>query len=224
MILSRYKEATVLTVDYRFTKEFPRVNRILNDKGIFKVNPFVDGRGSQLPRSFYDHISTPVPPNWPESFGAYSQLGAIRLIMLEYENRKSEVDSFLFCEDDLIFSEDFDEVVNRAHEEIPDDWDMIYYGANHTGYPTNNVGPHSIRLNGSKCTHCVAIRNTLFGLIASLPDDIGFDTNVATRIHPNYKCYAVWPSVALQKPTYSVIWQQNVDYTELFKSKGINSD
>ena len=48
------------------------------------------------------------------------------------------------------------------------------------------------------------------------------DKVIADTIHHTHKCYAVWPNVAIQKPGYSYLSMQEMDYTDYFKNKGIN--
>jgi hypothetical protein len=39
-------------------------------------------------------------------------------------------------------------------------------------------------------------------------------------LHPWLYTLAIWPNVALQKPGFSTIWNQYVDYTTVFDVKG----
>lgn len=218
MTLSRYEVAFGLFVDYRYRKDYNRVWELLKSKGIVTFKTFIDGKGNELPPSLYTQISPTPVPTWKDGPASYSHFVALKKII---ECAKAGgATEFLFVEDDLVFTEEFDEVVRKAHADLPNDWDMLYYGANHSGHKTRVITPNILRVFGSACTHCVAIRNTIFDDILALPPDKTIDWNIANRLHGKYNCYAVWPNVAIQRPGYSYLWKQRVDYSDLWKDRG----
>lgn len=219
MILSKFDDARILSVDYRYESERDRLVELLNKRGVYP-RFFIEGRGEELARNLYNQISCDAPPTWKDGRPSYNQFRAIKSII--EETKKAGGNNVLFMEDDLVFTLYFDDIVDII--EIPDDWDMIYYGANHTKHKTQGAGPHLIRVFGSTCMHCVGINHTIFDAILSLPCDRTMDWNIANRLHESYHCYAIYPSVALQKPGYSHLWRQHVDYSELWGNKGVYTE
>lgn len=216
MQLSKFDVARILIVDYRYKTEKDRMVELLKSKGV-TPSVYVTGNGQHLRRSLYHQVSCPPPPTWQDGWGAYDHFRAFKTMITEAkENGKT---TLLIAEDDLIVTDDFDEVIERIR--IPDDWDMIYYGANHTDSGTRQIAPNVLRCFGSKTTHLVAFRHTIYDAVLSLPSDRTIDWSIGQRLHKDFNCYAIFPPVALQKPNYSQLWKRYVDYTELFKNKGI---
>lgn len=210
-----------LSVDYRYMQEKDRIISLLAPHGL-KENTnfsfFIDGTGHQLAKSMYNQITPLMPHSYLDGPGSYAHFCAFKAMTRKAKNYN--FDSFLIVEDDLVLTDDFEEVSTLAWQQLPPDWDMLYYGANHTKATTEEAGSNLLRVDGSLTTHMVAFRSTIYDAVLSLPDDKTIDWNMAQRIHHKFKCFAVWPSVALQKPGYSQIWKRHVNYSHLWSNKG----
>ena len=66
----------------------------------------------------------------------------------------------LIFEDDCIFAKEFDVLYNAFLAEVPDDWDMLYLGAQHVTAPVQ-VSENILRLSGSICGHAIIYRNSV---------------------------------------------------------------
>jgi hypothetical protein len=242
MLIKDYDRIVVLVVDHRYHTEVPRIQKLIASKGGREVVPFVDGDGHILPRHLYGQISPRPPIGWNGPDKTYSQLIAIRTIL--QQAKRDGVQNLLFLEDDVDFTPEFDEVVSKATEQLSaklpgicmmdqwtekdeeiiplPDWDMLYYGANHTWHRTDQLKENVLGLNGSYCLHCVGIRRRMFDPLLSLPDERVMDWMISNYIHHQYNCYAIWPSIAIQKPGFSYLNGKHEDYSEWFKSKGAN--
>jgi hypothetical protein len=233
MLIKDYDRIVVLVVDHRYHTEVPRIQKLIASKGGREVVPFVDGDGKLLSRQLYGQISPRPSADWKDSDKTYSQLIAIRTILQQAKH--DGVRNLLFLEDDVDFTPEFDEVVAKAtkqidklttfiptkHAPLPD-WDMLYYGANHTWHRTDELSENVLGLNGSYCLHCVGIRRRMFDPLLSLPDEKVMDWMISKNIHHQYNCYAIWPSIAIQRPGHSYLNGSHQDYTEWFKNKGTN--
>jgi hypothetical protein len=228
MFIKDYDRIVALVVDHRYHTEVPRIQQLIASKGGREVIPFVDGTGQLLPRQLYNQISPRPVVGWQDSDKTYSQLIAIRTILRQAKN--DGVKNLLFLEDDVDFTENFDEILYkglvqmgrlRACGYLPD-WDLIYYGANHTWHRTDEIGENVLKLNGSYCLHCVGIPNHMFDPLLNLPDEKVMDWMISNYIHPHYNCYAIWPNIAVQRPGHSYLNNKHQDYSEWFKSKGAN--
>lgn len=99
--------------------------------------------------------------------GEYALLQSHKLAL---EKAKSNnLDSILILEDDFIFVED---CLLRLEElqDIPNDWEVIYLGANHSHLgagtvPSEDISDHIIRVKSSFCTHAMVIKSNIFDLI-----------------------------------------------------------
>lgn len=153
--------------------------------------------------------------NLPNSFHAFES----------YQNiinhaRHDSIDKLLLLEDDVDFTPNFAEVFSSAISQCPKDWDMLYLGANHTWSPTFGVSENVLRLSGSVCWHAVALRHTIFNTILGWSADRPIDKMAADSLHTKYDCYAVWPNIAIQKPSFSNVEGRERDYSEFWKNKG----
>ncbi len=219
--LADFERIVVLCTDRTYAKEYPRIKKMLltHDAKEGTIVPFVDGRGALLPYETYDQIS-PVPPaDWRHSTGGYCEVEAVKKILRRASN--DAVENLLFIEDDCVFTKDFEEVVDLAVAQWQP-WDILYYGANHTWAATQEVSPNVLKLSGSLTTHCIAFNNTMFDVIVNMRTSHIIDKMIADTLHHCYACYAIWPNIALQKPGYSGLSNTIVDYTDLFKNKGVN--
>lgn len=171
----------------------------------------------------YDQINdVPPPPDYPAYLppGCWHHDRAFREVI-----RRAKADglaSVLIVEHDLLWTEDSDRIM--ANVTPPDDWALFYLGANHTEHDTAEVpgSPHLLRLGGSYCVHCVAVRDAAYDAVLGLPHDGPIDWMLGRYIHPAMPCYAVWPSVAVQEPGHSDVWGKHADYLPAFRSKGRN--
>ena len=116
--------------------------------------------------------------------------------------------NFLVIEDDTVFGEDCKNL-DFFMKQVPEDWDMIYFGGNHIG------GLKSVNTNIAKCIHtlttnCYAMKSTLYDVVLNaIPNDVsGLKMPVDvlyTNIQKRHNCYAIRPVVAWQDSIFSDI-------------------
>ena len=187
--------------------EFERTRRLLESKGV-RVDALVNGPNSgQVP---------PIP--WIGNEAEYSHFLAFRECVRSA--RDAGLRSQLIVEDDLDLVPEFDATL--ADAEVPGGWSLLYYGANHHWHPTEDAGRNVLRLHGSFCTHCLGIDRSAFTPILDLPEVGPTDWSLGVYLHHRLRCYAIWPSIALQLPGRSAMIGAKVDYGEQFKCKGKN--
>lgn len=131
--------------------------------------------------------------------------------------------TFLILEDDVEFKS-FSHL-KSALSELPEEWDMLYLGANLIGSdvmrfkPPAKVGQHLSRLYDCWQTHAIAYTSGVAKEIVNKfnPDEFPiYDEWLRTNILKNVRAYVVNPQIAVQKPNYSDIWQKDVDYSSCF--------
>lgn len=138
--------------------------------------------------------------------------GLSHLFALKYA-KQLNLRNILILEDDVDFipniNDHFDEIV----EELPADWDMIYFGGNHFDSP-QKVSAHLARITHTVALHAIAVNNKFFNTaIKAL-------TNVNTAADMNYQSlqgkhniFVTDPHLAWQRPGFSSILERHEDYS-----------
>ena len=152
--------------------------------------------------------------------------------------KKNNLENILIIEDDVQFDV---EAIRNMNITLPEDWEMFYLGYHvNKGYQyKENV----LKLMSALTTHAYLLRNTVYDYIIdninedwlSIPEyhyqnqhekpffasnNHAIDIFYAKWVHHRRdKTYGAYPLLAYQRPSFSHIEQQNVDYTNLFKSK-----
>jgi GR25 family glycosyltransferase involved in LPS biosynthesis len=124
----------------------------------------------------------------------------------------------LILEDDVYFSNEMlklDEYMNN----VPSDWDFIYFGGNHVyGQPPQLINDKIVKLNFTVALQCVAINSSMFEIIEAIlvKRQKQVDAYYA-ELHNRFNAYCFYPSMAKQTAGYSDIQNRNVDYSSYFK-------
>ncbi len=130
-------------------------------------------------------------------------------------------DKFLCLEDDVEFQnmEKFEQVI----QQLPDDWEMLYLGANVKPYPefipAEYYSPNLRVIKSAFCTHAVAYRRSLVEEIVrtyEYKEGQLFDTWLDIHILKTRPVYISCPMLAIQKPVNSTLWNRTVDYGDIW--------
>ncbi len=117
-------------------------------------------------------------------------------------------------EDDAIFTKDFKQKL--VSTSIPEDWEMIYYGAHHHKPPVP-ISPGISRCKYALSTVCYAIKESLYDrIIALLEQDLILDMIYATQLQPHVKAYCFTPNLVTQAPGLSNIENKVKDYSAFY--------
>lgn len=137
----------------------------------------------------------------------------------------SEAKTLLHVEDDCVFR-DLDHL-DKALSELPEDWDIVYLGANlicwNNGEPEpERYSDHLSRVRAAWTTHAIGYnRKCVHEIITRQPNfsEQMFDQYLSNRLH-EFNAYCVAPMVAYQRPRVSSIWQRDYvdDYTPIFEA------
>jgi len=116
----------------------------------------------------------------------------------------------LILEDDIEFSGSIN--ISGAPK-----WDMLYLGGSHIAYPVVIGGYGKVTHTKSTCAYAVTqeMAKALLSWIGnnrSIPID-----EIYCKIQRAYACYCLSPLIAWQRPGYSDIEKQFVDYTHIQK-------
>lgn len=130
--------------------------------------------------------------------------------------------TLLILEDDVVF-EQLDRL-DKALADLPEDWDMLFLGANITGGVTNIVARPPVRvtdnlyrIRAAWTTHAVAYTREAARKITCAYDGKSmYDAWLSEEILPQVKAYLVNPMVAFQRPGKSDLWGIETDYMPAF--------
>ena len=151
------------------------------------------------------------------SFGLRNaDLGLIETqLQLVIDAKKNNYKNILIMEDDIEFTDEVNNIELYV-KELPNDWDMVWFGGNHNthgGHTPHFISNKIIKCNITYTTHCVAINHTVFDKVIEVlakkqkPIDVSY-----VEIQNLYNCYAFYPSVAIQRPGFSDIQNSEQDY------------
>jgi len=114
----------------------------------------------------------------------------------------------LILEDDVEFADD----INECLLEIPENWDIVYFGGNHHFGKPSPITEKIAVANKTLAMHCVAINSTIYDRMLEKIDYA--DPIDVTYAHSLYlfNSYVFFPSKAWQRPSWSDLMGQHVDY------------
>lgn len=158
----------------------------------------------------------PLPIDDKEILGVHQSFNASTKRMLT-DFHDSQAETCLIMEGDCIFKD-----LGRlegALSELPDDWDLVYLGANiREGQPEQFSGS-LFRIRNAWTTHAIGYHRRMIPYL--LENQPGFSEemydNWLSTILPSFKAYIVSPMVAWQRPHYSGIWGREVNYDDIFR-------
>ena len=147
---------------------------------------------------------------------------------------QNNYNKILVLEDDFNFIVSKDEIVNnleKAFKEMPEDWDMLYLGANVMNEivsdPIEKYSENLFKLNSAYALHSVCLSKSSLHKIMNFFDGKGdwmencmrhydnMDVLFAKDFQISNKCF-IWKDIlCLQDPSFSSIENTFFDYTDL---------
>jgi GR25 family glycosyltransferase involved in LPS biosynthesis len=142
-----------------------------------------------------------------------------------YSHKKVFIDALannykqiIVVEDDNIFADNFNELFQSFIKQVPDNWDMLYFGGNHQA-KTKAININVERLVHTYTTNCYAIRCSIIpDLLKYLPENTRELTMpidvLLTSIQKKGACYSHKPHICWQLGDFSDIEnkQQEISY------------
>jgi len=141
------------------------------------------------------------PSHWTHTAGAYGCL--LSHVAVVSEARDSGAASILILEDDVILDPEFQEKFSRFIKEVPDDWDMLYFGALHKDEPVK-ISEHVARITKANSTFAYALKRTIFDEFIALNAraEHVLDMN-SYLLQERFNCYCFMPNLAWVEAEYS---------------------
>ena len=166
--------------------------------------------------SAVDGNTVVLPHNWIHTPGAYGCL--LSHVQVVRTAREAGASSVLIFEDDAVFDQRFKEKFSKFIEEVPSDWDMLYFGALHKAEPIK-VSEHVVRITKANSTFAYAVRNTVFDEFIELNSraENVLDMN-SYRLQERFNCYCFMPNLVWVESEYSDVQKRVENHWYLEKS------
>lgn len=152
----------------------------------------------------------------------YSHLGVV-----EYA-KQNKFENILILEDDIQFDKNINQKFFEIVSEIPEDWDMILFGGNHS---ENNpwapgklfkITEHIYKVTHSLALHCYAVNNTIYDKVIDIFSEKSKPADVLiSDIQRDINCYIIRPHLAWQRPSFSDLRQMFVDMPFLYDDSSL---
>lgn len=129
-------------------------------------------------------------------------------------------DPFCIFEDDVVFDVNWKRL-EEASNQLPVEWDLLYLGANITGYDSCvwqmplKVSENLVRVYNCWMTHAIVYSNKMAKWILDNfnPDHLPvYDEWLRMNAMPGHNVYLINPMIVAQRPGYSDVWLAEVAY------------
>ena len=175
-----------------------------------------------------DGLSISVPASWDDFPGSYAcLLSHLAVAENAYQNKDASV---LIIEDDVIFHPDLNRLFSLSIKQLPQDWDMLFFGALHGEKPIP-VTDHIVKLTHSLSTYTYVLKHTIYDAFIDLNRQALTVLDENTRaLQKEFNCYCFMPHLAWVEEDYSdvreerssvwwlreslVLWGEEVDLIE----------
>ena len=135
-----------------------------------------------------------VPANWSDSAGAYGCLRS-HLEIIE-EARRRNWPSVLIFEDDAALDPDIHEKFSSYFQQVPADWEMLHFGANHMAAPVE-VWANVVRITSANSTFAYALNAAVFDAFIELNTRALTAVDLNNRkLQTEHACYCFMPHLA----------------------------
>lgn len=151
--------------------------------------------------SAVDGSTVQLPANWNHTAGAYGCLLSHACVV--HEARELGHKSVLIFEDDAVFDPEFESKFAAFVEQVPSDWDMLYFGALHKDQP-RKIRDHVHRITNANSTFAYALKHTVYDAFLELnarAENV-LDVN-AYALQERFNCYCFMPNLAWVQIEYS---------------------
>ena len=150
-----------------------------------------------------------LPSTWKHSPGAYGCLRS-HLAVIEHARDHSKP-SVLIFEDDAEFDPQLNTKFSAFAKQLPDDWDMVYFGGLH-GKPPLEVSTNVVRVTYTLSTYTYALKHTIYDAFIDLNRRAETVLDENTRsLQDQFNCYCFMPHLAWVEEDYSDVRDEKVD-------------
>lgn len=128
----------------------------------------------------------------------------LKILRELYDNKEDA----LILEDDVQFLIDPEDLLERIMEQLPGNWDMLYFGAS-PNQPQERFSPNLFRINNAHVTHAImwhCRKGGAMEYVLNHAQDIEkIDDFFAVEVQPRFNCYVSSPMICTQYDNVSNI-------------------
>lgn len=134
---------------------------------------------------------------------------------------RTKIPNILICEDDIIFSEDFNMKVQPVLSDLKAmQWDIFFFGARQMAAP-QKVTDHIYRVKSALTTHCYAVNQPAYETIIAKFEELNAPTDVLLNQSISHlKTFTAEPILAWQRMSHSDITEKHSDHWFLIGDEG----
>jgi hypothetical protein len=142
-----------------------------------------------------------LPDDWRYSSGAYGCLQSHLEVVREAQAKNWP--HVLVMEDDAVLHPEFNQLFNAYLEELPDDWDLLYFGGIHDREP-NHITEHVVRLTRTYSTFAYALHQRVYDAFIKLNTEASSPVDVNNfQLQASHNCYGFQPPLAWVEEGFS---------------------
>lgn len=205
LINQLFPHKVCINLDRRFER-WEQMQHKFSQHGIDSVKRFVA----------IDGETSPIPAHWNGTPGAYGCL--LSHLEVVREARSLGLPSVLIFEDDVVFDDQFEKKFGDYIQQLPTDWDMLFFGALHKDElikVSANIG----RLTQSNSTYACALRDTVYDAFIELNSKARDVLDVNSLVlQKQFNCYCFLPHLAWVEFAHSDAQQKLVHHWYLRES------
>lgn len=125
---------------------------------------------------------------------------------------KNNIDKYLVFEDDAEFCENFNERFSEYYKQLPDDWELLYLGANHDG-GVKPYSPNLVKPIRSYTTHAFATKQSMYQNLKTVWENQDAEIDVClSRLQSIHNSFCFLPNLVYQAAGFSDILNKHDDY------------
>lgn len=166
---------------------------------------------NDYPKEYYNRYSCPKrDPNY--------KIGALGCKLSHYEiiklSKERNYKNIIILEDDFLIKENIDTIFKESFQELDFDWHMLYLGGNHMISPEKILNKKYIH----KCietytTHAYCMNYKIFDLCLKMMNTSGSEVDIFySKLQKKFKIFCIYPSIIIQRESYSDILMNNTKY------------
>jgi GR25 family glycosyltransferase involved in LPS biosynthesis len=147
-----------------------------------------------------DGLGMNMPDEWPYSPGHYGCLQS-HLAVLKLA-KKDKAPNVLIFEDDCIFDPEFNKKFPHYINQLPGNWDVLFFGGRHFEDPLK-LSDNISRAKMTYLTHAYALNSRVYDVLIGLCEQgrLAIDDYTAA-LQKDFNCYCFMPDL---------IWQERID-------------
>lgn len=205
VINERFPHKICINLDRR-PERWQEMQRKFAQHGIHSVKRFAAFDGNDMK----------LPENWVHTPGAYgclrSHLEVVR------EARRLGLSSVLIFEDDVVFDDQLESKFAARIQQLPEDWDMLFFGALHKDEPIK-ISETIARITGANSTYACALKSSVFDAFIELNSETEDVLDINSLVlQKQFNCYCFMPHLAWVETYHSDAQLRLVDHWYLRES------